>query len=129
MIKNVVASKTLFENINFSFGVGQSDSKLSRLDGVFGGVSWQATQWAKISLEYDAADTNLGVTLLTPEDWFNNGMQLTANALVYSSNEELRDDVYYGIGLKIPLGELQIIAANEQKFQVQSVIPSSTITK
>ena len=129
MIKNVVASKTLFENINFSFGVGQSDSLLSRLDGVFGGVSWRATPWAKISLEYDAADTNLGLTLSTPEDWFNNGMQLTANALVYSSNEELRDDVYYGIGLKIPLGEPQIIAANEQKFQVQSVIPSSTKTK
>ena len=106
MIKNVVASKTLFENINFSFGVGQSDSLLSRLDGVFGGVSWRATPWAKISLEYDAADTNLGLTLSTPEDWFNNGVQLTANALVYSSNEELRDEVYYGIGLKIPLGEI-----------------------
>jgi hypothetical protein len=101
--KYVVASKELLENINVSIGLGQSDSKLGRLNGIFGSISWQAYDWAKISLENDAADTNLGLHLSTPQHWLNNGTKLTANILAYSSNEQLRDEFYYGVGLSIPL--------------------------
>lgn len=101
--KYVVASKELFENINFSIGLGQSDSKLERLNGIFGSVSWQAYDWAKVSLENDAADTNIGLHLSTPQHWLKNGTQLTANILAYSSNEQLRDEFYYGVGLSMPL--------------------------
>jgi len=101
--KYVVASKTLFETIEVSLGAGTSDSSLNRLNGAFGGISWQPTDWAKISLEYDAQDTNLGLHLFTPQYWFDNGTRLTANILAYSSNEQLTDNVYYGIGLNIPL--------------------------
>jgi hypothetical protein len=101
--KYAVASKELFENINFSIGLGQSDSKLGRLNGIFSSISWQATNWAKISLEYDAADTNLGLHLSTPQNWFDNGAKLTANMLLYSSTDEVQGEFYYGVGLTMPL--------------------------
>jgi hypothetical protein len=101
--KYAVASKSLFENIELSLGAGQSESEFGRLDGIFGSISWQTTDWAKVSLEYDAADTNLGLHLSTPQEWFTNGTKLTANVLAYSSNEQLRDDFYYGVGLTIPV--------------------------
>jgi hypothetical protein len=101
--KYAVASKSLFENIELSIGAGQSESEFGRLNGIFGSISWQTTDWAKVSLEYDAADTNLGLHLSTPQEWFTNGTKLTANVLAYSSNEQLRDDFYYGVGLTIPL--------------------------
>jgi hypothetical protein len=101
--KYAVASKKLYENIELSIGVGKSESKFGRLNGIFSSISWQTTDWAKISLEYDAADTNLGLHLSSPESWFNNGTKVTANVLAYSSNEQLQDEFYYGVGLIIPL--------------------------
>ncbi|MFT5851931.1 MAG: hypothetical protein ACI87J_001906 [Colwellia sp.] len=101
--KYIVASRNVFKNINLSLGIGQSESSIGRLDGIFGGIAWQTNDWAKISLEYDAADTNLGLHLSTPQEWFKNGTKLTANILAYSSSEQLRDEFYYGIGLTMPL--------------------------
>lgn len=101
--KYAVVSKDWLENISLSVGFGQSESTQGRLNGIFGGISWQANDWAKISLEYDAADTNLGLHLSTPQQWFNNGARLTANVLAYSSNEQLNDEFYYGVGLTMPL--------------------------
>lgn len=101
--KYIVASKNFFENISISAGLGESESSQGRLNGIFGSISWQTYDWAKISLEYDAADTNLGLHLSTPQDWFDNGTKVTANVLAYSSSEQLRDEFYYGIGLSMPL--------------------------
>jgi hypothetical protein len=101
--KYIVASKNFFENISISAGLGESESSQGRLNGIFGSISWQTYDWAKISLEYDAADTNLGLHLSTPQDWFDNGTKITANVLAYSSSEQLRDEFYYGIGLSMPL--------------------------
>ena len=101
--KYAVASKNLFKDIELSIGAGKSESKLGRLNGIFGSISWQAYDWAKISVEYDAADTNIGLHLSTPQQWFSNGTKLTANVLAYSSNEQLQEDLYYGVGLSIPL--------------------------
>jgi hypothetical protein len=101
--KYAVASTSLFEEIEISMGVAKSESKIGRLNGLFGGISWQVTDWSKVSLEYDAADTNLGLHLSSPQHWFNNGTRFTANILAYSSNEQLRDDFYYGVGLTMPL--------------------------
>lgn len=101
--KYIVASKDVFENISISAGLGESESSQGRLNGIFGSISWQTYDWAKISLEYDAADTNLGLHLSTPQDWFDNGTRITANVLAYSSSEQLRDEFYYGVGLSMPL--------------------------
>ena len=101
--KFIVASKDIFENISISAGLGNSESSQGRLNGLFGSISWQTYDWAKISLEYDAADTNLGLHLSTPQDWFDNGTRVTANILAYSSSEQLRDEFYYGVGLSMPL--------------------------
>jgi hypothetical protein len=101
--KYIVASRNVFQNINLSLGMGQSESSIGRLDGIFGGIAWQANDWAKISLEYDAADTNLGLHFSSPQQWFTNGTKLTANVLAYSSSEQLRDEFYYGVGLTMPL--------------------------
>jgi len=99
----VVASKSFFTDINVSLGMGKSESNQGRLDGVFAGIAWQAYQWAKLSAEYDAADTQLGMHLSTPKSWLSSGIQLTTDILVSSTNEELKDDFYYGLGLTIPL--------------------------
>ncbi|WP_232771131.1 YjbH domain-containing protein [Colwellia sp. 75C3] len=101
--KYAVASKNLFEDINISLGMGQSDSNQGRLDGVFAGIAWQPYQWVKLSAEYDAADTQLGLHLSSPKSWLSSGIQLTTDILISSTNEELKDDFYYGLGLTIPL--------------------------
>ena len=113
--KFLVASKNLFDDINLSVGIGKSDSSQGRLNGVFGGIAWQANDWAKLSLEYDAADTNLGLHLSSPQHWFNNGTQLTANVLAYSSSEQLRDEFYYGIGLSISIDSTVKYSKKQQK--------------
>ncbi|MBA6370476.1 YjbH domain-containing protein [Colwellia sp. BRX8-4] len=101
--KYAVATKNILEDVNISLGIGQSDSNQGRLDGVFAGVEWQPYQWVKLSAEYDAADTQLGMHLSSPKQWLSSGIQLTTELLISSSNEALKDDVYYGIGLTIPL--------------------------
>ena len=101
--KYAVASKNIFDNINVSIGLGKSDSNQGRLDGIFAGIAWQPYKWAKISAEYDAADTQVGLHLSSPKGWFNNGIQFSADVLVSSTNAELKDDFYYGLGLTIPL--------------------------
>jgi hypothetical protein len=98
-----VASKNIFGNVNLSLGMGQSDSNQGRLDGVFAGIAWQPYQWVKLSAEYDAADTQLGMHLSSPKSWLSSGIQVTTDILVSSTNEELKDDFYYGLGLTVPL--------------------------
>jgi hypothetical protein len=102
--KYAVASKNIFNDINISLGIGQSDSTQGRLDGAFAGIAWQPYQWLKLSAEYDAADTQLGLHLSTPKSLLDSGIQLTTDLLISSTNEELKDDFYYGLGLTIPLG-------------------------
>ena len=101
--KYMVASKNIFDGVNISLGVGKSDSRQGRLDGAFAGIAWQPYEWVKLSAEYDAADTHLGLHLASPSSWHNSGIQLTTELLVSSSNQELKDDVYYGLGLTVPL--------------------------
>ena len=100
--KYVVASKNIFKNINVSLGLGQSDSNQGRLNGVFAGAAWQPYEWVKLSVENDAADTQAGMHLSTPKHWFN-GIQLSTDVLISSTNDDLKDDIYYGVGLIIPL--------------------------
>ncbi len=101
--KYAVASKNIFTDVNISLGMGQSDSNQGRLDGVFAGIEWQPYNWVKFSAEYDAADTQVGLHLSSPKSWLSSGIQVTSDILVSSTNEELKDDFYYGIGLTIPL--------------------------
>ncbi len=100
----VVASKNFFEDVSLSLGMGKSESNQGRLDGIFAGIAWQPYQWAKLSAEYDSADTQLGMHLSTPKSWLNSGMQFTTDLLVSSTNQELKDDFYYGVGFTVPLG-------------------------
>ena len=101
--KYVVASKNILEAVNISVGIGQSDSSQGRLDGFFAGIAWQPYEWVKLSAEYDAADTQLGMHLSSPSHWFNSDIELSTDVVVSSTNEQLNDDIYYGIGLTIPL--------------------------
>ena len=130
--KYVVASKQLFKQINFSLGLGQSESNQGRLDGVFSAVSWQPYDWAKLSLEYDASEANVGMHLSSPKSWFTNGLQLSANVLAYSSSEQLRDEFYYGVGFSIPLDTKQAINITthvddtlEARYNVEKIVDRS----
>jgi hypothetical protein len=128
--KYAVASKTLFENINVSVGLGKSESNQGRLNGVFTGIEWQPYNWAKISLENDAADTNIGLHLVTPEHWFDSGTQLSTNLLIASSNDELADDFYYSVGLRIPLEhKVNTQVVNHSKIDEHDLLYSDVLDK
>jgi hypothetical protein len=98
-----VATKSFFNSVDISLGLGKSDSNQGRLNGMFTSIAWQPYSWAKLSAEYDASDTQVGLHLSTPKHWLKSGIQFTSDMIVSSTNTELQDDFYYGLGLKIPL--------------------------
>ncbi|HCH70928.1 MAG TPA: hypothetical protein DE042_10805 [Colwellia sp.] len=113
--KYVVASKNILGSVNISVGVGKSNSREGRLDGVFTGIAWQPYEWVKLSVEYDAADTQLGMHLSSPSHWFNNGIELSTDVLISSTNTQLNDEIYYGIGLTIPLDFTGATSASQSR--------------
>ncbi|MBU2869194.1 YjbH domain-containing protein [Colwellia sp. E2M01] len=121
--KYAVLSKTLFEDFSFSVGYGISDLSSGRLNGVFAGAEWQPYEWVKASVEYDAADTQVGLHLSTPKDWLYNDIQLNTDVLVSSTNDDLSDDFYYSVGLSVPLH----LRYDESKSQVAYADTKNTL--
>lgn len=99
----VVASKSILDVFNLSLGYGKSNSKQGRMNGIFSGIEWQPYQWFKVSAENDAADTQFAMHFSTPKDWTSIGIQLSTDIMVSSTNDELNDELYYGIGLTLPI--------------------------
>jgi hypothetical protein len=92
--------------VRTSLGVGRSDSEgkiTARLDGLYGGVEFAATDWLSVILEDDAYSMNTGIRLSTPAQWLPGGWQ--ASMLWMYSAEEGVDDRqdWYGFNVKIPL--------------------------
>ncbi|KMT63939.1 YjbH domain-containing protein [Catenovulum maritimum] len=99
----VLTKSFLQEQLSISAGISHSDSALGRMDGGFASVRYQPTEWLQLQAEYDAVDYNLGVSFATPLDWLNHKAQFNGSILLTSSNDDLTDNLYYGLGFSIPL--------------------------
>jgi hypothetical protein len=91
-----------------TLGFGQYDGRAGqtlRLDGVFGGVEYAATNWLSVILEDDGYSQNTGVRLSTPDSLLPAGWK--ASMLWMLSGEEGVDgrNDWYGFNVKIPLGQ------------------------
>ncbi|CAA0097663.1 YjbH domain-containing protein [Zhongshania aliphaticivorans] len=91
-----------------TLGFGQYDGRAGqtlRLDGVFGGIEYAATDWLSVLIEDDGHSQNSGIRLSTPDYLLPQGW--TASMLWMLSDEEGVDgrNDWYGFNVKIPLGQ------------------------
>lgn len=103
----VVAS---YRNDDFEFstgfGKGYSTNKMggNYLNGLFGGVSWQATPWIQLQADFDGTGINAGVKLSAPHQWLPENWKMNAVAQLYSGSDMTdRDNAWYGLQLAVPL--------------------------
>jgi hypothetical protein len=105
-------------------GYGQYDGqpgKTYRLNGVFGGVEYAATDWLSVLLEDDGHSQNTGVRLSTPSYLLPEGWK--ASMLWMRSGEDGVDgrNNWYGFNVKIPLGQKYERALPSQQARVATV--------
>ncbi|AWB67092.1 hypothetical protein C2869_11905 [Saccharobesus litoralis] len=117
----VVLSKSLFDDsLSISAGVAKSDSLLGRMNGEFGSIRYQPFEWLQLQADYDAADTHTGLVFSTPLAWLNNQAQFNASIITSSSNEDLTDNVSYGIGFTLPMGSsIPTSLAHSSEYEIQ----------
>lgn len=97
-----------YGKIRSTLGVGQYDGRVGqtqRLDGLFGGVEFAATDWLSLLIEDDGHSQNTGVRISSPSGLLPAGWQVST-LLMLSAKEgvDSRDD-WYGFNIKIPLGK------------------------
>jgi hypothetical protein len=107
-----------------TLGFGQYDGragKTLRLDGVFGGVEYTATDWLSVLLEDDGHSQNAGVRLSTPSYLLPEGWK--ASMLLMRSGEDGVDgrNDWYGFNLKLPLGQKYDRALPSQQARIATV--------
>ena len=103
----LVASKQIHSlQLNLGYGIGPD-----RLDGMFGGLEFQAFDWLHFLGEYDTEATNLGLRVQTPNDrslipdWgapFN--LPLTIGITAKTSLQDNDKDLVLAFMLQMPLG-------------------------
>ncbi len=94
--KYIVASK---QYAFFRGTVGYAfDSE--RLDGFFAGAELKASEWFYLLSDYDSHDTNIGLRIGTPVDFFNFGEV----SLLAKTNLDDEDDNSIALNFKINLG-------------------------
>ena len=107
-----------YGKLRSTLGFGQYDGiagQTLRLDGIFGGIEYTATDWLSILAEDDGHSRNMGVRVTTPQGLLPYGW--SASMLWMLSGEEGVDgrNDWYGFELKIPLGrEYERILPKEQ---------------
>lgn len=129
--KYVVASKKLFDQIDLSAGFGVSDNVLGRLDGGFAGIDWKPVKNLSLMIEHDAAELNAGVRYSYHGKVMDFPFRLDLLGQLYVGEQRTEQDYYYGIGLKIPLGNarynrLQRDNAEWQNLPAQANISSAS---
>ncbi len=92
----VVATKQLSPlRVSAGYGFGPD-----RMEGAFGGVEFRITKWLYGLAEYDTNEMGYGVRV-TSHAW-RHPIALSFTAKKAPASQ--RDDTYYGLGLRIPLG-------------------------
>ena len=108
----VVASKSL-DYIDLSLGWGQKLSHhTTHLDGFFSGIEYKPVSWAHVIIEDDSQNINLGLRLITPENYLPYSARMQANLVLHQfdrnstpNNASAADKHYFTLGLQIPLGK------------------------
>ena len=90
-----------------TIGFGKADGKAAtgtgRLDGVFYGVEYLATDWLSLIVEDDVHTLNTGLRLMTPPGLLPEGWKL-AGSYMLSQEEGVKDrQDWYGLALTLPL--------------------------
>ncbi|MCE2573596.1 YjbH domain-containing protein [Motilimonas eburnea] len=102
-----VVSKSLYDfRLSVGFGKGSERNQMGRdyLDGVFGGVEYQAFDWLQLVADYDGTGGNVGAKLFAPQQWLPYGWQANVTWQAYSSSDtHNRDNQWLGLGLTMPL--------------------------
>jgi hypothetical protein len=116
--------------IRTTLGAGTYDGRVEgtgRLDGIYGGVEFAATDWLSVILEDDAYSLNTGIRLATPEHWLPGGWQ--ASMLWMYSAEEGVDDRqdWYGLNVKIPLAAEYARVLPKDRPRSEAVLNSSYV--
>ena len=116
--------------IRTTLGAGTYDGRVEgtgRLDGIYGGVEFAATDWLSVILEDDAYSMNAGIRLSTPEHWLPGGWQ--ASMLWMYSAEEGVDDRqdWYGFNVKIPLAAEYARVLPKDRLRSEAVLNSSYV--
>lgn len=117
--------------IRTTLGAGTYDGRVEgtgRLDGVYGGVEFAATDWLSVILEDDAYSMNTGIRLSTPQRWLPSGWQ--ASMLWMYSAEEGVDDRqdWYGFNVKIPLAAEYARVLPKSRPRSLAVAKANTVT-
>jgi hypothetical protein len=96
--KYLVMDKKI-DNFCLSMGYGKSNDKRGkRMDGLFGGLEVDATDWLSFMGEHDGEESHIGVRLTIPSSWSSNFNIDTIIA------QNLTDsDTSFAINLSIPL--------------------------
>lgn len=102
-----VVSKSIYD-FRFSAGFGKGSVRNQMgpdyLDGVFGGVEYQALDWLQLLVDYDGTGSNVGAKLLAPQNWLPYGWQANVTWQAYSSSDtHNRDNQWLGLGIAMPL--------------------------
>lgn len=108
----VVASKSL-DAIDLSLGWGQKLSPhTTHLNGFFSGIEYKPLPWAHLIIEDDSQAINLGLRLITPENYLPYSARMQASLVLHQfdrdstqKNSSASDKHYFTLGLQIPLGK------------------------
>lgn len=106
----LVASKKIgaFE-LTLGLGNNSTENALTHkhLDGLFGGIKYEATDWLSVLAEYDSNDTNVGISISSPKQWLQ-GAQVHIKTLLYSDYDSNNgsNQVFFSAGIELPLGNL-----------------------
>lgn len=118
--KYVVATEELWR-LRLSLGYGAGPD---RLDGVFGGAEFKASDWLYLVGEHDTRETSGGVRLVTPSvfGWPVNLNVTAKTSLDYRPGRVIE----LGLGLQFPLGlEHHATKPLEKETQVTPQVPAA----
>ncbi|MET2950713.1 YjbH domain-containing protein [Vibrio owensii] len=88
--------------VRISAGYGQSDIPLGVMDGPFGGIEYQPSDFVQLTGEYDAVEFNASVKVFTPEDLLPYDMTASLSYQIYSGHEMDEQNIW-NAALSIPL--------------------------
>ena len=120
----LVASKEL-DKIRLSLGWGQQIKQQSfdRMNGLFGGIEYQALPWLGTIIEHDGQSINVGARLKSPKKLLPFGASLSALLLLHQESDSLPQKQFYGLSIHLPFARQnsyhsKYTAKSERDFHV-----------
>lgn len=99
-----VASQSLGPDLEVSLGMASRRVPTAPLDGLFGAISWQATDFFDVSAEAIQGDAWLSLRLHSPRPLTGHALRPYVSATTRLSDSALTERSWLGLGVSIPLG-------------------------